>query len=219
MLRILKLFTGILVVTLLASVGGHHAQARNSLRFDGFQANVTDILSGIATYCQRNPGKMAFATSGSGYRDELFRKACGKGLFRQELPFGEWAVFYCEADYPDGRRSIFAVGKQFVYGGREYLLVVGEEMFVRFPGQEKEEVTWRPAALLNVRDGDPARWVEVIDYVMPSGAGWNVRAGSLSDFSIGQRHPDENVHAIWQRFVAADFGKLVRNMKDMDWPD
>ncbi len=219
MFRILNLFSVILVVTLLASAGSHPAQARNSLKFEGFQSNVKDILSRIAIYCQRNPGTLAFATSGIDYRDELFRKACGTGLFRQKLPFGDWRVFFCEADYPDGHKSIFAVGKQFVYGGREYLLVVGEEMFIRFPGQEKEEITWRPAALLNVRDGEPARWIEVIDYVAPSGAGWNVRRGSLSDFSVGQDHQDENVHAIWQRIVAADFGKLVRNMKDMNWPN
>ncbi|WP_417812535.1 hypothetical protein [Thalassospira alkalitolerans] len=92
-------------------------------------------------------------------------------------------------------------------------------MFVRFPGQDKEEIVFLPAALLNVRDGDPAQWHEVINYAAPNGNGWNVRQGSLSDFSVAVRVPDDNVHAIWQRVVAANVGKLVRNMKDMDWPD
>jgi len=213
-----KIITAVLMLACLVGMP-LDAQARNSLKFDGFAANLHDVLSGIATYCRRNPGQMAFAPSGANYGDELFRKACGKGLFRSKLPFGDWAVFYCEADYPDGHKSIFGVGKRIVYGGREYLLVIGDEMFVRFPGQEKQEITHRPGALLNVREGDPARWVEVINYAAPNGNAWNVRDGSLSNFSVAQRHPDENVHAIWQRFVAADFGKLVRKMKDMNWPD
>lgn len=208
---------GIVVAGVLC--GSHSdASARNSLKFDGFTANVNDILSGVATYCQRNPGKMAFAASVTSFRDELFRKACGKGLFRSKLPFGDWGVFYSEADYPDGHKSVFGVGKQFTYGGREYLLVIGEEMFVRFAGQDREERTIQPAALLNVRGGEPAGWSEVINYVASDGRRWNVREGSLSDFSVATKLPDENVHAIWQRMIAADFGRLVRDMKDMNWP-
>lgn len=218
MSQCVKFLMGVFVFAGLLFAPGQ-VQARNSLKFDGFHANVADILSGIATYCQRNPGKMAFAVSDGSYRDGLFRKACGEGLFRSKLPFGDWGVFYTEADYPDGRKSIFGVGKQFTYGGREYLLVIGEEMFVRFAGQEREERTIRPAALLNVRGGEPAGWLEVINYAASDERGWNVRDGSLSDFSVATKLPDENVHAIWQRFVAADFGKLVRNMKDMNWPD
>ncbi len=219
MMHVMKFIVSSIVATGVLLGSQNDALARNSLKFDGFKANVHDILSGIATYCQRNPGKMAFAAPGGSYRDELFRKACGEGLFRSKLPFGDWGVFYCEADYPDGHKSIFGVGKQFTYGGREYLLVMGEEMFVRFAGQEREERTIRPAALLNVRGGEPAGWSEVINYVAPAGGGWNVRDGSLSDFSVATKLPDENIHPIWQRVVAADFGKLVRNMKDMDWPD
>ncbi len=219
MMRVIKFVGfGIVVAGVLLS-SQNDASARNSLKFDGFTANVNDILSGIATYCQRNPGKMAFAVSDGSYRDALFRKACGEGLSRSKLPFGDWGVFYSEADYPDGHKSIFGVGKQFTYGGREYLLVIGEEMFVRFTGQEREERTIRPAALLNVRGGEPAGWSEVINYASSNGRGWNVRDGSLSDFSVATKLPDENVHAIWQRMVATDFGKLVRNMKDMNWPD
>ncbi|RCK47026.1 hypothetical protein TH25_16030 [Thalassospira profundimaris] len=195
------------------------AHARNGLTFKGFEANLFDVLSGVATYCQHNPGRMAFAASGADYGDVLFRKACGAGVSHAKLPFGDWNIFYSEAEHPDGYRSIFAVIRQFIFGGREYLLVIGDEMFVRFPGQEKQEITRRPAALLNVREDRPGRWVEVIDYVASSGAGWNVRTGSLSDFSAAQQRADDNVHAIWQRIVAADFGRLVRNMKDMRWPD
>lgn len=219
MIQVIKLLVGLPAIVSFIAFGAFDAQARNGMKFDSFQANVNDILSGIVSYCQRNPGKMAFAVSGGGYRDELFREACGTGLAGQMLPFGDWGVIYQTADYPDGRKSIFAVGKQFSFGTREYLIVIGEEMFVRFPGQEKQEVALHSSAILNARDGGSDGWVEVINYVATNGSGWNVRAGSISDFSVGQRIADENVHTIWQRIVAADFGKLVRNMKDMDWPD
>ncbi|RCK32232.1 hypothetical protein [Thalassospira xiamenensis] len=195
------------------------AQARNGMKFEGFQANVHDILSGIGSYCQRNPGQMAFAVSSDHYRDELFREACGTGLAGQMLPFGDWGVIYQVADYPDGQKSIFGVGKHFSLGTTEYLLVIGEEMFVRFRGQEKQEIALHSSAILNARDGASDQWVEVINYVAANGNGWNVRSGSISDFSVGQRIADDNTHAIWQRIVAADFGKLVRSMKDMNWPD
>ncbi len=116
MSRFTRFLIGAVIVAGVAFALGQ-AQARNNLKFDAFQANLADILSGVATYCRRHPGQMAFAASGADYRDDLFREACGKGLFRQKLPFGDWGVFYCEADYPDGNKSILALANSSPMAG------------------------------------------------------------------------------------------------------
>ncbi|MCC9624500.1 hypothetical protein LPB41_22690 [Thalassospira sp. MA62] len=209
---------GLAMVFALFGVIADPVQARNSLEFEGFRENVSDIVGALKSYCRENPGELAFYPATNAINDPVFVEACGKGLRGSKLPFGDWNILYDGADYPDGHKAIFGVEKRFELDGQSYLLAIGHERTVRFEGQQGEEIYQKPAALLNRRDQTTGTWREVINYVAINGRGWNVRGNSLSDFGSAIGLDDDNVHAIWQRVVAADFGKLVRNMHDMNWP-
>ncbi|MDG4718386.1 MULTISPECIES: hypothetical protein [Thalassospira] len=212
-------FLTFLVVSTFLWASSQAVFARNDLKFDGFRANLNDIISGMSTYCKKQPGVMDSAISAATSNDiDLFRKACGQGLRSNATPFGDWQFLYSTRTVDDGHGTVYGVLKRFTYDNRSYLLAIGEERITRYPGQTGEKTDTRPVALLNIENGT-SKWQQVFDFVRYDGLSWNVREGSISDFSSANVADDIPLHGIWQRYVANDFGNLVASMKDMDWPN
>lgn len=208
----------ILVATVLLQTTAQ-SHARNSMKFDGFTANLADITHAMNSYCRKYPATLDAALSGSTLQDsDIFRAACGRGLRGKATPFGDWQFLYSTKTVPDGEASILGVLKQFQQDGKRYLLAIGQERAVRFAGQAGEEITTKPVASLNTVN-EQKTWQPIFDFVRYDGSFWNVRDGSISDFSISSAAQIAPLHTIWQRQVTNGFGNLIDAMHDMNWPD